>query len=1046
MPEGGTDSTSSAAEDLDSARTPADLLDVLAALSRSGDRPGPDVQAAYRKALSRLRAEAAAPWAGAEGCFPEIPAREAAGLAALALDLRTRDSATGEVRSTLESPLSPEGCIYDYVGLGLHEPDLNLLSRALTEVADGAAPSTCTEAAARLGPAGLARLLDRHMGILFATRRSLLLRNRIPNALATRLAVLPANDYDTARQRVMPVVRGALRDEVLEPNLRDLLAAELGAALARLAIDHHHAVKPEVDRIFGSIRTFEELQKALNRLLDGLGQTEGPGVRILYQDTVRNWQREIKALAVEMNRRHLDWQARFEAEAQALASEPLVREHEIEPKDAHTLVRQLAPRLYPEMPRLVDLRKPLIVLVGGATGTGKSSVARILSDHLGVHAYFSTDVLRQIQRAVTRPETHPALHRSSFAARPLLRGFMEQSLRISEAVEAVIRRLAEQGVSAVIEGVSLIPGFLPEDAYDLANIKHLVVVVGSPDNHMTRFRSRGQEASGRGEERYLAKLGAIREIQNAFLDLAGRARVRVLDNANLLKTAALSEAWMESPFTDRWRPVTHPDLDLARDRIAQREVEAAPKKEKALVCHEPVDPLLSNLSLAEEKALAILGPGGVRRIAWACLEDLSRTHRSFLDVRDIIFDWTRQLSVMAFSSYDEARRKLKAVLAHESVDSTSLEALFLPRYRRTLTEYIRRDGAEGSVRLGDLDEIEDLDTLGSWIEKSGLAPALVRRYVFWLTKRRETAREEFARLRTLKAGHARLASIERELFASDPVLRPVLGSVDVDAVIGLSRRLLREIRPGTPGAKDLARPTLILLGGAPATSKKAVGRAVKQALAIPTYLRTDVIRQTMRRHLDSKHWPDLHASSLTLPPAGERAFHAEYFKLFNRPQDLIAFKDQWRTKVLNRFFFNAGATFLGIQSAMDRLITENQSAVIEGPAVLPGALPARYFRLANVVQVVLLAPDEHEHYRRFIDQGHAREGFLSIRFIHNELRAMARTSGVLTVPGHPVENAAAKVVRTVSSGLCDWPFGLTHGLLCDVLQTLEEKLGESETV
>ena len=78
------------------------------------------------------------------------------------------------------------------------------------------------------------------------------------------------------------------------------------------------------------------------------------------------------------------------------------------------------------VPRLVDLRKPLIVLVGGATGTGKSSVARILSDHLGVHAYFSADVLRQVQRTVTRSDTHPALHRSSFASEPLLPGFMER--------------------------------------------------------------------------------------------------------------------------------------------------------------------------------------------------------------------------------------------------------------------------------------------------------------------------------------------------------------------------------------------------------------------------------------------------------------------------------------------------------------------------------------------------------------------------------------------------------------------------------------------
>ena len=54
--------------------------------------------------------------------------------------------------------------------------------------------------------------------------------------------------------------------------------------------------------------------------------------------------------------------------------------------------------------------RPLILLIGGATGTGKSTLATELAYRLGISRITSTDVVRQVMRAFFAPALMPALH------------------------------------------------------------------------------------------------------------------------------------------------------------------------------------------------------------------------------------------------------------------------------------------------------------------------------------------------------------------------------------------------------------------------------------------------------------------------------------------------------------------------------------------------------------------------------------------------------------------------------------------------------------
>src|SRR6476659_11315521 len=99
---------------------------------------------------------------------------------------------------------------------------------------------------------------------------------------------------------------------------------------------------------------------------------------------------------------------------------------------------------------LQRLDEPLLLLVGGATGTGKSTIATEVAHRLGITRVTSTDFIRQTMRAFFSEEFMPTIHRSSFAAGeavvgevkgdPTVVGFIEQSRHVSVGIDAAIRR------------------------------------------------------------------------------------------------------------------------------------------------------------------------------------------------------------------------------------------------------------------------------------------------------------------------------------------------------------------------------------------------------------------------------------------------------------------------------------------------------------------------------------------------------------------------------------------------------------------------------
>ena len=187
---------------------------------------------------------------------------------------------------------------------------------------------------------------------------------------------------------------------------------------------------------------------------------------------------------------------------------------------------------------LHELDRPLIVLIGGATGTGKSTVATEVAYRLGITRVTSTDFVRQTMRAFLTHDFMPSIHYSSFEVPPaeeglgVVDGFVEQTRNVLVAVRGLIDRALTEGWSLVLEGVHLVPGMLPpvEDAL----VVHCVLAIEDEELHESHFWVRDAHSDGlRPVQKYLDAIADIRLLQDFIVGQAQAAGVPVVENGSI---------------------------------------------------------------------------------------------------------------------------------------------------------------------------------------------------------------------------------------------------------------------------------------------------------------------------------------------------------------------------------------------------------------------------------------------------------------------------------------------------------------------------------
>jgi len=207
---------------------------------------------------------------------------------------------------------------------------------------------------------------------------------------------------------------------------------------------------------------------------------------------------------------------------------------------------------------------PLVVLIGGATGVGKSTLATQLAARLGVVRVVATDAIREVMRALFSRELMPTLHTSSFEADAALRepptreaervvvGFREQTAAVSVGIEALLDRAALEGMSLIVEGAHVVPGFFDlESRRDRILAVPVVITVEDEEVHLSHFTARQTDVTSRPSARYLSGLENIRRLQRYVKSQALSHGVPVIPNYNFDQALAAVTDLVMQRATDR---------------------------------------------------------------------------------------------------------------------------------------------------------------------------------------------------------------------------------------------------------------------------------------------------------------------------------------------------------------------------------------------------------------------------------------------------------------------------------------------------------------
>jgi 2-phosphoglycerate kinase len=194
--------------------------------------------------------------------------------------------------------------------------------------------------------------------------------------------------------------------------------------------------------------------------------------------------------------------------------------------------------------------RPIVVLVGGSPGVGKSELAAELAYRFSIPRVVSSDSVREALRSLIGPDLSPVLHASSYTAwmadllpaelrdavpkrRRVVRGFNNQVVQVGTALDAIVARHVTEATSLVLEGIHVVPGISPVRT-EGALVVSLMLYVDDEDEHFARFgRREGRTRAKRPSQSYEDHFQEIRMLQTWLLETADAAGVPTVEVSDM---------------------------------------------------------------------------------------------------------------------------------------------------------------------------------------------------------------------------------------------------------------------------------------------------------------------------------------------------------------------------------------------------------------------------------------------------------------------------------------------------------------------------------
>ncbi|MEW8561165.1 MAG: ATP cone domain-containing protein, partial [Candidatus Thiodiazotropha sp.] len=304
-------------------------------------------------------------------------------------------------------------------------------------------------------------------------------------------------------------------DEITTDELRRIVTSELKKLDEKEVLDNYEAIIPAVTKTMvrdrkGNLTPFSNIQHRRSLESSGLGTDKAAYItQIVY---------------VELAESHHD--AVDSKEVGRLTYEKLKQHYGKE-----------AAKRYLVWVDYTHTQRPLILLIGGTTGCGKSTIATEVAHRLNIIRTQSTDMLREVMRMMVPIKLLPELHTSSFNAwrkipgsseskespeERMIHGYIHQAELVSVPCEAVIQRALNERVSLILEGVHVSPVLVKRFREEKnAVIVPIMLAVLKQDRLKHQLKDRGVTAPERNAQSdYLSNFESIWMLQSHLLSEA----------------------------------------------------------------------------------------------------------------------------------------------------------------------------------------------------------------------------------------------------------------------------------------------------------------------------------------------------------------------------------------------------------------------------------------------------------------------------------------------------------------------------------------------
>ncbi|MCU7905420.1 MAG: zeta toxin family protein [Candidatus Thiodiazotropha sp. (ex Epidulcina cf. delphinae)] len=321
------------------------------------------------------------------------------------------------------------------------------------------------------------------------------------------------------------------KDEITTQELRRLVLSELHTLDEREVIENYESINPTSTNIIVRDRKGSTLPFSITehrRTLESTGLSSDKAAyisQIVYLESAESYQEEIGSNAIGR-----------------LTYEKL-RQHYGKEAAKHYLV-------------WIDYKhsqRPLILLIGGTTGSGKSTIATEAAHRLNIIRTQSTDMLREVMRMMVPERLIPELHTSSFNAwrkilgsgdtketpeEMMIHGYIHQSELVAVPCEAVVQRALSERVSLILEGVHISPALVNRfQDTENAVIVPIMLAVLKPDRLKHHLKDRGISAPERNAHSdYLSNFESIWMLQSHLLSEADNNAIPIIANDEKDKT------------------------------------------------------------------------------------------------------------------------------------------------------------------------------------------------------------------------------------------------------------------------------------------------------------------------------------------------------------------------------------------------------------------------------------------------------------------------------------------------------------------------------